>query len=53
MGLRTALYVIAMVVLIVAVDVLFLRNHVGPRLIVNVAIVVVFLTVYLIFLRRP
>jgi hypothetical protein len=47
-----ALYVIAMVAVIVGVDVLFLRHHLLARLISNVAIVVVFAAVYLLFVRR-
>jgi hypothetical protein len=51
---RTAvvLYVLAMVAVVVGVDVLFLRRQFGPRLIVNIGIVVVFATVYLVFLKR-
>jgi hypothetical protein len=37
-----ALYVLALVAVIVGVDVLFLRHHVVARLISNVAIVLVF-----------
>jgi hypothetical protein len=48
-----ALYVLAMVAVIVGVDVLFLRQHVLARLISNVAIVLVFGVAYLLFLRRP
>jgi hypothetical protein len=48
-----ALYVLAMVAVIVGVDVLFLRHHVLPRLISNIAIVVVFAGVYLLFIGRP
>jgi len=47
-----ALYAVGMVVLIVAVDVAFLRYRPVERLIVNVGIVAVFGAVYLIFLRR-
>jgi len=47
------LYVLAMVLVIVGVDVLFLRHHFWPRLIVNVVIVAVFATVYVRFLKRP
>lgn len=55
MGRQTAvvLYLLAMVGIIVAVDVLFLRHLFWPRLIVNVAIVVVFVVVYLRFLKSP
>jgi hypothetical protein len=48
-----ALSVVAMVAVIVAVDVLFLRHHVLARLITNVAIVLVFAGVYVLLLRRP
>jgi len=51
--LGAALYLLAMVGVIVGVDVLFLRHHFMARLISNVAIVVVFATVYLLFLGRP
>ncbi len=55
MGIRTALvlYVLALVAVVVGVDVLFLRNRFGPRLMVNVGIVLVFWAFYLRFLRRP
>jgi hypothetical protein len=46
------LYVLAMVGIIVGVDVLFLRHQFWPRLIVNVAIVLVFGAVYFKFLKR-
>ncbi len=46
-----ALYTFAMVAVIVAVDVLFFRQHVWPRLIGNVGIVLVFGAFYLRFLR--
>jgi len=48
-----ALYVVAMVAVIVGVDFAFFRNRFWERLTVNIAIVVVFTAVYLIFLRRP
>jgi hypothetical protein len=47
------LYVLAMVGIVVGVDVLFLRHHFWPRLIVNIGIVLVFGAVYWRFLRRP
>ena len=47
------LYVLALVAVIVGVDILFLRNHFWPRLIVNVGIVLVFVAIYLKFLKRP
>jgi hypothetical protein len=47
-----ALYVLAMVAVVVGVDVLFFRHHFWARLIVNVGIVLVFLAFYLRFLKR-
>ena len=41
-----------MVVLIVGVDVLFLRDHLWLRLVVNVGIVAVAAVIYLAFLRH-
>jgi hypothetical protein len=48
-----ALYVLAMIGVVVGVDLLFLRHHFWERLIVNIGIVVVFAVVYLGFLKRP
>jgi hypothetical protein len=47
------LYVLALVAVVVGVDVLFLRHHLWLRLIVNVAIVLVFGAFYLRFFKRP
>jgi len=47
-----ALYVVALVVTIVGVDVLFFRNRLWPRLMVNVGIVLVFTAFYLRFFKR-
>jgi hypothetical protein len=47
------LYVLAMVAVIVGVDVLFLQHHLLARLIANVAIVVVFVAGYFLFIGRP
>jgi hypothetical protein len=47
-----ALYVVAMVVIIVGVDVLLLRHQFWPRLLVNIGIVVVFAAAYFAFLKR-
>jgi hypothetical protein len=49
----SVIYVLVMVAVIVGVDVLFLRNQFWPRLISNIGIVAVFLTCYLLFLKRP
>lgn len=42
-------YVVLMVALIIAVDFLFFRHRFAQRLIANVAIVVIFATLYFIF----
>jgi hypothetical protein len=47
-----ALYVVAMVVIIVGVDFLFLRDRFWERLAVNIGIVLVFAVFYFLFLRR-
>ena len=47
------LYVLAMVVIIVGVDVLFLRHQFWLRLIINVGIVLVFVAFYFRFLKGP
>ena len=48
-----ALYVVALVAVVVSVDVLFFRNRFWERLMVNVGIVLVFAAFYLRFLKRP
>jgi hypothetical protein len=48
-----ALYVLAMVAVVVGVDVLFFRHQFWPRLAVNVGIVLVFIACYFRFLKRP
>lgn len=45
--------VVAMAAVIVAVDVLFFRHHLWPRLMVNVGVVLVFAAFYLRFRSRP
>jgi flagellar biosynthesis protein FlhB len=47
------LYVLALVVVVVGVDVVFLSHHFLERLIMNVGIVIVFAAFYLRFLKRP
>ena len=46
-------YVLLLVAVVVAVDVLFFRNQLWPRLAVNVGIVLVFGAFYYRFLRHP
>lgn len=48
-----AVYIILMIVIIMAVDFLFLRHRFRERLITNIAIVAAFAVFYLVFLRRP
>ena len=48
-----ALYVLALIAVVVGVDVLFFRHHTWERLIVNVGIVLVFAAFYFRFLKRP
>jgi hypothetical protein len=51
--LAGVLYAAAMVVVIVAVDFAFFRNRFWERLVVNIAIVLVFVAFYFRFLRGP
>lgn len=51
--MATALFVIVMVAVIIAVDLLFFRGRFWPRLAVNVGIVLVFVAFYFRFLNRP
>ncbi len=55
MGRQAAvvLYVLALVAAVVGVDVLFFRNRLWERLMVNVGIVLVFTAFYARFLTRP
>ncbi|HXJ21010.1 MAG TPA: hypothetical protein VMT03_12325 [Polyangia bacterium] len=48
-----ALYVLALVAVVVSVDVLFFRNRFWERLMVNVGIVLVFAAFGLRFLKCP
>jgi hypothetical protein len=55
MGRQAAivLYVLALVAVVVSVDVLFFRNLLWERLMVNIGIVLVFAAFGLRFLKRP
>lgn len=55
MGRQAAitLYVVAMVIVIVAVDFAFFRDRFWERLMANVGIVLVFAAFYMRFLGRP
>ena len=48
-----ALYVLAMIAVVVGVDILFFRHHFWERLAVNVGIVLVFVAFYFRFLKHP
>ena len=48
-----AIYVVAMIAVIVGVDFAFLRNRFWERLIVNIGIVLVFGAFYFRFFMRP
>ena len=48
-----ALYVLAMVAVVVGVDILVFRHQLWPRLLANVGIVLVFVAFYFRFLKRP
>jgi len=47
-----ALYVLALVAVVVGVDILFFRNRFWERLMVNVGLVLVFAAFYLKFTKR-
>ena len=48
-----ALFVSALVAVVVSVDLLFFRNRFWERLMVNIGIVLVFAAFYLRFLKNP
>jgi hypothetical protein len=52
-NLSVVLYVLALIAVVVSVDLLFFRNRLWERLIVNIGIVLVFTAFYLRFLRNP
>jgi hypothetical protein len=49
----TALYVLALIGVVVGVDVLFFKHLLWERLAVNIGIVLVFVAFYWRFLKRP
>jgi hypothetical protein len=55
MGSRAAavLYVFTMAAVVVGVDIVFFRNHLGERLVANIGIVVVFAAFYIRYVRHP
>jgi hypothetical protein len=52
-NMSVALYVVALIAVIVSVDILFFRNRLWERLMVNIGIVLVFAAFYLRFLKNP
>jgi protein-S-isoprenylcysteine O-methyltransferase Ste14 len=52
-NMSVALYVVALIAVVVSVDVLFFRNHLWKRLIVNIGLVLVFAAFYLRFMQNP
>ncbi|WP_207953376.1 hypothetical protein [Paenibacillus agricola] len=51
-NLFRVLFIVVMIAVIVGVDILYLRHHFATRLIVNIGIVAVFVTVYFIFFKK-
>jgi hypothetical protein len=49
----TVLYILVLIAVVVAVDVLFFRNQFWERLAVNIGIVLIFTAFYFRFLKRP
>ena len=47
------LYVAVLIAVVISVDLLFFRNRLWERLIVNIGIVLVFAAFYLRFLKNP
>ncbi|HET6382433.1 MAG TPA: hypothetical protein VFJ58_03495 [Armatimonadota bacterium] len=52
-NMSVVLYVVVLIAVVVGVDILFFRNRLWERLIVNVGIVLVFAAFYLRFLKNP
>ncbi len=50
--MAVVLYVVVLIAVVVGVDLLFFRNRLWERLIVNIGIVLVFAAFYLRFLNR-
>jgi hypothetical protein len=50
--LTAALFLVAMIGVVVAVDVLLFQGHVWERLVANIVIVLVFVAIFFRFLRR-
>jgi type IV secretory pathway VirB2 component (pilin) len=52
-NMAVSLYIAVLIVVIVSVDLLFFRNRLWERLMVNVGIVLVFIAFYFRFLNNP
>lgn len=52
-GWAIAIYIVAMIAVVVGVDILFFKDRFWPRLAVNIGIVLIFLAVYWRFLKYP
>ena len=51
--MSVVLYIVALIAVVVSVDVLFFKNRLWERLIVNIGIVLVFAAFYLRFVKSP
>ena len=51
--MSVVLYVVALIAIIVSVDLLFFKNRLWERLMVNIGIVLVFAAFYLRFMKNP
>lgn len=52
-NMSVILYIVVLIAVVVSVDLLFFKNHIWERLIVNIGIVLVFTAFYLRFLKKP
>ncbi len=52
-NMSVVLYILVMIAVVVSVDLLFFKNRLWERLIVNIGIVLVFAAFYLRFLKNP
>ena len=52
-NMSVVLYVVALIAVIVSVDILFFKNRLWERLMVNIGIVLVFAAFYLRFMKNP
>jgi len=52
-NMSAVLYVVVLIAVVVGVDLLFFKNRLWERLIVNIGIVLVFAAFYLRFFKNP